>query len=264
MLYAWGAYSSNNSPAMSSHTDSEDPFLITQDLEIRSILRLLQRHAALVRMYVRGNADQSIITTILAFNEETGRIIVDCSQEAELNELLTKAPEVIFDTQLDHVNIHFSAQGLESTTYDGLPAISFPSPAALRRVQRREFYRVDVPLGEPASCTIPVPQADQTLRHVELALKDISSGGVALLDKDNSVPHENGRVFNNARLTLPEVGEVTVDLEVLRIHTNVLPNKKEVVELGCKFVNIPNATLNVIQSYIGRLERRLNAKRRGY
>lgn len=250
---------------MQSPTDpDEDPFLLTSELEIRSILRSVRRHAALMRMFIHGNPDQSIMTTILATDDETGCFIVDCSPDAELNERLIKAAAVNFDTQIDRINIQFSGSGLQACTHEGLPAISIPYPGSLRRVQRREFYRVEIPVGEPASCTIQIVEPGKTPRRAEVKMKDISAGGLALLDTDNRLPHQSGTTFRGVRLTLPEVGETTVDLEVLRVHTLILPNKKEIVELACKFTNVSNATEMLVQGYIGRLERRLNAKRRGF
>lgn len=249
-------------PSNSKHDD--DPFVLTAPLEIRSILRSMQRHAALVRMYVKGNSDQSIMTTVLAFDQANGRVIVDCSPDSELNQRLLRAETVMFETQLDRISVSFAAHNLQACTHDGLPAISFPLPESVRRVQRREFYRVEIPLNEPASCTIPITSPQGGAMRAVIKLKDISAGGVALLDNENLLPHEPGMQFRDARLTLPEVGEVTVDLDVLRVHTIELPNKKEIVELGCKFVNLSNASMMLIQSYIGQLERRLNAKRRGF
>lgn len=250
---------------MPSPADQDnDPFLITSELEIRSILRSIQRHASLLRMYIRGNTDQSTMTTILALDDESQRVILDCSPDAGLNARLAKAKAIVFDTQVDHVNIHFQGDALESCMHDDLPAFSMPFPKTLRRIQRREFYRVDIPVGEPASCTISVTKPGGTTRQVVVRMKDISGGGVALLDMESQLPHQAGMTFKDVLLTLPEAGEATVDLAVLRIHTETLPNKKEIVELACEFIDIPNATAMLVQNYIGRLERRLNAKRNGF
>jgi len=215
-------------------------------------------------MYIRGNPDQSIMTTILAFDDTTGRIIVDSSPDTLLNQRLVNAPAVIFDTQVDGININFTAQELEHTTHEGLPAIAAPLPETIRRIQRREFYRVEIPVGEPASCTIPVVERGRPPRQAVVRMKDISVGGLALIDTDNELPHESGRIFRDVVLSLPEVGEATVNLDVLRTRSIVRPNKKEIIELACRFVEPSNATAALIQNYIGRLERRLNAKRRGY
>lgn len=242
----------------------DDPFLITSDLEIRSVLRSIQRSASLVRMYARGNPDQSIMTTILDLDDEAQSLIVDCSPNDELNDSLVRAPGVVFDTQVDHVSIHFTGQNLTRTTHDGLPAISLPYPEAVRRLQRREFYRVDIPMGEPLSCVVPCIEPGKPLRRTEIRVKDLSIGGLALVDGDSQLPHQPGMTFKNVVLRLPETGELTVDLVVLRVHVSELPNKKEIVELGCRFEGLSNADETLIQHYIGRLERRLNAKRRGF
>ena len=221
---------------MSSLPDTEeDPFLITSPLAIRALLRSIQRHSSLLRMYISGNPDQSLITTILALDDSEQRVIVDCSKDTDFNERLTHARAVVFDTQLDQIHVHFVAQNIRQATYADLPALSFPFPDSVRRVQRREFYRVEIPMGEPATCVVTLANPGKSPRKVNVRMRDISAGGIALLDPDNVLPHEPGSTLKDAQLTFPEVGEVTVDLEVLRIHTTVLPNKKEIVELACKF-----------------------------
>src|SRR5690554_5777739 len=92
----------------------EDPFLITSELEIRSVLRSIQRSASLVRMYARGNPDQSIMTTILDLDDAARRLVVDCSPNNDLNTSLIRAPSVEFDTHVDHVSIHFTGAGLQN------------------------------------------------------------------------------------------------------------------------------------------------------
>lgn len=242
----------------------DDPFLLTSELEIRSVLRSIRRHETLLRMYTHGNSDQSIMTTILALDDDAQRLIVDASSDDALNLRLSKSSAVLFETRLDSVNIHFEGGELQSIVHDELPAFSLPYPKTLRRIQRREYYRVDIPVGEPAACTILVTEPGQTPRSVAVRMKDLSAGGVALLDMDSLLPHESGTTFKNAVLTLPEAGEATVDLTVLRVHTEVLPNQKEIVELGCEFSAPANSATMLIQNYIGRLERRLNAKRHGF
>lgn len=242
----------------------DDPFLLTSELEIRSVLRSIQRHESLLRMYTRDNSDQSIMTTILDLDDDAQRLIVDASSDDALNLRLANSQAILFETRLDSVNIQFEGSELQSIIQDDLPAFSLPYPTTLRRIQRREFYRVDVPVGEPASCTVLISEPGQTPRHVAVRMKDLSAGGVALLDMDSLLPHENGITFKDAVLTLPETGEAIVDLTVRRIHTEVLPNKKEIVELGCEFTDPTNSATMLIQNYIGRLERRLNARRNGF
>jgi Predicted glycosyltransferase len=248
----------------SRNSNEEDPFLVTSELAVRSVLRSIQRNTSLLRMHLRDNPDQSIMTTILDLDDENRRVIVDSSPDAAFNARLANASEVLFDTQIEQVSVSFAASGLQNTTFEGLPAMSFPFPGAVRRVQRREFYRVEVPMGEPATCTLSVAEFRRSPLRAVVKIKDLSAGGVALLDTKNELPHDSGITFKGARLTLPEVGDVTVDLEVLRVHRVELPNKKELFELGCKFVDLSKSSAQLVQNYIGRLERRLIAKSRGF
>src|SRR5690606_22843612 len=154
-----------------------------------------------------------------------------------LNTRLTRAPSIIFDTQVDHVNIHFSGGNLERTTYEGAPALALPYPTALRRIQRREYYRVEIPLGEPISCVVPYVEPGKPLRRARVAVKALSAGGPALIHTGAQLPHQAGSTFDGVVLTLPELGVVTVNRTGLRVHKHKLPAIEEVVEQGFKFVD---------------------------
>ena len=102
-------------PSTSEH--DEDPFLLTAPLEIRSILRTVRRHAALVRMYVKGNPDLSIMTTVLAFDEGASAEVVDegrtgflCRDEAHMAEMIERVPELDRVACRAAVENHFSAE----------------------------------------------------------------------------------------------------------------------------------------------------------
>jgi hypothetical protein len=65
-------------------------------------------------------------------------------------------------------------------------------------------------------------------------------------------------------LLLPEVDTVVTNLRIVRAQDDVLPDGKERRQVGCAFVQLPNAMQILVQHYIGVLERNLNAKRRGF
>lgn len=243
--------------------DDEDPFLVTSDLEIRSILRTLQRQEILVRMFAAQNPTLSVMTTILGFDEDWSNVYVEASSDDSTNERLQQAVVIEFETQVNQASVSFTTGRVALCEYAGGPAFRFPLPASITRVQRREFFRVQIPAGEPINCMIPIVEKGQAPRRAFAKVKDISAGGVALLDVDNMLPHEPGITFREARLNLPELGPAVVDLAVVRVNYREL-DRRRVAELGCQFIDPSSSSSVLIQSYISRLERRMIARMRGF
>lgn len=248
--------------ATASTPDEDDPYLVTSRLEIRSLLRAIEQKRALLRMHVRGRT-MAIITTILEIDDQNNDLIVDNSAEEEFNRRITTAEEVSFETNLDKVRIHFSSPKVTPCLQDDRPALRVPIPDSLTRIQRREFYRVDVPVTKPARCTMPIKD-EKGSRNITFTVKDISAGGIAVVDNNHLLDETAGTLYKGCRLLLPEIGTVISDMRVVRAQDEELSNGKERRQVGCKFVQLPNSMQIMVQHYIGMLERNLNAKRRGF
>lgn len=242
--------------------NEDDPYLVWSKYEIFSLLRAIQVKGALLRMHIPGR-DVAIITTILEVDNETNTLVVDNSADDDFNRRIVKAEEISFDTMLDKIRIQFSVGEAAACMYDKRPAIRVPIPDALTRIQRREYYRIDIPATAPAFCDFTLAGSSGT-KTVTLEIKDISAGGISVQDHDRSLEHTQGSIFTGCRMQLPESGTVVCDLRLMRALNVTLPNGKETWHLGCKFIELPGAMNIIVQNYIGKLERKLNAKRRGF
>jgi c-di-GMP-binding flagellar brake protein YcgR len=257
------------------HDEPEDDYLVTSRLEIRSILRAIERNKALLRMQITGSS-VGMVTTILKVEDDG--VIVDSTRNESINRrLVANNEQVKLETNLDRVLIRFYAGRVNDCTYDEAPALRMQFPERLIRIQRREHYRIDIPAGNPAKCTVPQGSAGRkseiTLevrdiswrdqKDVTVDLKDISAGGLSILSFSDELPHEKGMIYTHCRVDLPDVGAITVSLKVVQSRTEVQANGKERVLIGCAFVNPDRGAQQDIQRYINVLERKLIAKRRG-
>jgi len=242
--------------------DENDPFLVTSKLEIQAILRSIEVKRALLRMHVQGSM-VAIITTILEIDPASRTLLVDNSTDEEFNRRIAQAKKVSFETNLDKVSIQFSVPQVTPCMQGNLPALELNFPGSLRRVQRREYYRVDVPITEPASCTVTLA-GDSGMKTIVLDIKDISAGGISVFDNAHALDNSLGTLYLDCRLELPEAGTVVTSLRVMRSQDERLNNGKETRLLGFQFFELPNPMNFIVQQYIGKLERKLNAKRRGF
>lgn len=240
-------------------THTNEDFLLNSYLEIRALLRSAQNQGTLLRMYTR-NDTLALVTTLLDIDDDTQSIIVDNSADEAFNRRLLQADSVSFEAMLNKVRIVFTSNGAQACTHDQRPALRLPFPNTMQRVQRRDFYRVEVPITVAALAAIP------QLKYgiANLVLKDISAGGLALIDEVHILDDTPGTLYNDCTLTLPDTGQVITDLQVRRSHDIVLPSGKTTKIIGCQFINLANPMLILVQNFIGRLERKLNARFHGF
>lgn len=250
------------SPTTDSWLDHDDPTLVTSPLEITQILEVLRDQNTLISVHIDGGA-HTIITTLLDIDERQGSIVMDAAREPRINNRAAHADEMHFSAALDRIQVRFSTGPAALAQYEGKPALRFGIPNTMRRIQRREFYRVATPTNGPAQCTVCLAPSLQDDTTITLNLKDISAGGVALIDNSKQLDVTMGTVYNDCVVTLPEVGTITVTLRVVQAFDNTLHNEKAVRYVGCAFVNPNGVTTNTVQRYIGLLERKLGAKRFG-
>lgn len=238
--------------------NTDDTFLISSYLEIRSLLRAVQNQGTLLRMHTK-NHTLALVTTLLDIDDDTQSIIVDNSPDDAFNRRLVQAGSVSFEAMLDKVRIVFTSAGAQACVHDQRPALQLPFPESMQRVQRRESYRVDIPVTMSALATIFNPDANITC----LVIKDISAGGVSLIDDANTLNNTPGTIYRNCSISLPDVGQIVTDLQIRRSHDITLPSGKKACIIGCQFINLSNPKRIQVQNFIGRLERKLNARFQG-
>ena len=232
-------------------------FEIASRREIISLLRGIGQKNQLIRMLIQGESDVCV-TSILDVDEPHNVVILDSSIDLDQNKRVAGAERLSFETTLDKVRILFGAEKVEATVYEGNPAFKMAVPPTLIRLQRREFYRISTPVTNPVRVSIPLPDDVGTVNSFPLA--DISCGGIAMLDNRMMLGDAIGRVFANCRIDLPEIGQVTTDLQIRNSLDLTLLNNKTNRRLGCEFQNIPRGMLAHVQRYITRLERERNAR----
>ena len=244
---------------------ADDPFAITSALEIHALMRSIQNNRGLIQMQAQGGS-ASIVTAILAVDPASNSFVVDNSSDEKLNQRIAGANAIMFETVLDGVRIQFIGRNVKVCNHEGAPAFELTLPDSLTRLQRRENYRIDIFVSEPAICTFTLRQKDANKTTIlkKLTIKDISAGGISVWDNEHILDDGQSTTYAACRLELPEVGIVEADLRVVQTIDSTFSNEKERRLIGLKFVNLPGVMQTKVQNYIRTLERKLIAKKRGY
>lgn len=233
--------------------------------EIVALLRQIGEKHQLVRMLVKGEADVCV-TTVLEVDPDTDTMVLDRSIERMQNERILDAGKVRCETTLDKIRILFTADNLRPTLFQGEAALRADIPPTLIRLQRREYYRMETPVSNPVRVIIPLPPevaATFGAGTGVFPLHDISCGGIAVLDNKLQLGTTIGAQLPNCRIELPEIGPVTVTLEIRNSLDLTLLNNKSNRRIGLQFVDISRGGAAAVQRYITKLERERNARLAG-
>jgi c-di-GMP-binding flagellar brake protein YcgR len=241
--------------------DDYGKYLLQSRKEILFILRALQERGALITVYFNQGSD-FLLTTLLAVEGEDA-LVFDPGSSAEMNRKALAADKLIFITSHDKVKIQFTVSRLEKTRHEGREAFRTAVPETLLRLQRREYYRLTAPVGQPLKCLIPLRLADGSRTTVETTVIDISGGGLAVMAPPEGVEFETDHLFEDCRVELPEVGSVMAALRVRSVFEITLRSGTKVKRCGCQFVHLPGPMLTLIQRYILRIERERKARESG-
>ena len=244
---------------MSQNTNvpSPDPYRVDSLQEVDKILLQLLRQGVLLRMH-DSNDHHSVITTLLDIDFEHDTIVIDSAAQQTINEQLLANKMAYFEAILDSVSVKFQVASLYTTTFEDRPALAGALPNFLYRIQRRETFRVRPTLGNTAHCAITLHGQVHTFD-----VYDISSTGLALIDPNGLLTDHIQQTLPDCELTLPHIGVVTVDLQLVRAQSQLLGTGKKRPLVGCAFSHIEANPQIRIQNFIMAEERLQIARDRG-
>jgi c-di-GMP-binding flagellar brake protein YcgR len=236
-----------------AHDDLMARCTLTSRAEIVFQLRAIQKRKLLVNLDIQGSR-QIVVTSVLAVNEANNSVILDSARGDVLNQDLLSGKGAEFITQLDGVSISFMTGPVTLCTYDKLPALKIAIPKSMIRLQRREHFRVTLPIARPVKCLVPT-EIDGLPETLATHIVDISRGGVALADVSGRLGNETGTILRNCRLLLPEQDAVFTTLEVRNSAQIRRPNGSFQTRLGCRFVDLSPESAIRLQRFVTETER---------
>ncbi len=219
--------------------------------DIVATMRALSRRRAFVTAYGAQTSD-CIVTAVLAVHAGDDALVFDFGGDQAATERVLGAGDVRFVTQLDHIRVQFVAPVVGTFVYDEAPAFVTRIPDVMQRLQRRDWYRVHIPLSAPVAMTL-APDASNPDCMAALHVLDLSCGGVRLGSVPAILGISEDVVYRECRINLPALGAVVCDVRVVRVVSDDTKSGSCVV-VGA-FVDMPPSATTLLQRYINRLER---------
>nr|WP_238484597.1 flagellar brake protein [Rahnella bonaserana] len=237
---------------------SKESFAKRNTLAILSVLRDLKKNQTLVMVsHSRGQ----FISKILDVDADNHQFLFDLGSSDYENGLAMEADTLNFVAEPAGAKVEFSCSKVRQVTYEGLPTFTCDVPPVLYSIQRREYFRVNVPWLPDYRCSGKLPDTTDFAYRV----RDISLGGLGL-EIDGMTPPEisSGALLKDSLIELAELGKFKVDLQYIgAMPRKSVSNKGETVStqrLSFKFPNLSPAQERDLQRAIFELEKQQHMK----
>ncbi len=239
-------------------SDGEDnEFRVRTDREIRSILNGIAQDGARAALYY-GEGNNFLLTTVLKVNEQG--IWLDVGSIETDNQRVLRSNKIIFISSRHQVKIQFVANRIENVLLENRAAFFLHLPDSLLRIQRREYFRLTAPVSNPLKCIIPVfppitlVEPDTHIARREVTIMDISGGGIALVCEAHDTELQPGAIYEDCRISLPDIGTISVTVKVKNSFEVTLRNGQISKRAGCEFVHLGGEASTLLQRYVVQLQ----------
>ncbi|CNI27398.1 MULTISPECIES: flagellar brake protein [Yersinia] len=241
---------------------SKENFVKTNKLAICAILRDLKKNdTAVMVIHARGQ----FISRILDVVPETNQFIFDFGSVAHENIAALAANQLTIIAEPTGAKIEFICNPLKEIKYLSLPAFSTVIPESLYFIQRREYFRVNIPQWPAYYCSGKFADGSK----FSYTLADVSLGGMGLYAvKGSEFPVQDCGILRDVSVDLCGFGIFKLDLQFIRaIDKQVVNNKGEtltVQRLSFKFPRLSPIQEKGLQRAIFELEKQQTAKARKF
>ncbi|MBB5018233.1 c-di-GMP-binding flagellar brake protein YcgR [Chitinivorax tropicus] len=243
-----------NQPAPITDVGDIRQFELSSVFDIAHALKQLMTRHDLVAVYF-NQGERFSLTSILDVDQAGKTFIIDESGSPDVNRCLAQSDRNLFVATPEGIKHQFSCGQIHQVVFKGRPAFKVPFPAHIIKLQRREFFRLLTPIAHPITVTI----RDHPSGKLDVPLHDLSLGGMCL----GLTPRNDFNLLDryaDCTLDLPGFGQLRFGLEVRNKRVERLHQGKEVLWVGCQFLNLSTAQENQLQRYITQLQMEQKAR----
>lgn len=230
--------------------DDFSKYAVSWKKEIVFILRAVMEKGELVSAYF-NRGESFLLTAIVGVDADREVVYLDFGANEAMNRKILDSDRIIFVSTHEKVKIQFTAAHIEKVLFEGRDSFKIPLPESLIKLQRREFFRVTTPIINPLKCIVPLPDN----RKIEVAIVDISIGGIGIILPPADTAMEPGMTFPGCHLILPDIGNIITTMEIRNVFEVTLRNGLKTKRAGCQFIDLSANMQSMIQRYIIKVER---------
>ncbi len=236
---------------------SYDIYKVSGHKEIELLMRDILNANGPVYLYDQDGHPLAC-TQMLGIDPTTQSISLAKTSDPEAFEAIKALSHVVFVSVLHHVKVQCRFKNARVTKHHDDVALVFDLPEVVIRLQRRNFFRVNVDEQFTVSILTPLPGAPDTMCEVT----DLSVGGCAIVGNAPALfKLKINDEIRDCELHLPGSPPIFVDLQIRSMTLSY--DQQSAIKLGCMFVALTGAQSSLFQRFVTYAERIQRAKRAG-
>lgn len=206
--------------------------------------------------------NQSFLTTIVEIDSKNNLLALDCAPNEQLNRALLGSPKVLFRTEVEGVKASFTGKNIRQEKIGGHNALVMNMPDSMFWLQRREYYRVKVPMSHESSlCEIRFMTdfedgSESEERVGQFRVLDVSIRGFCFLNTQAEFKEllEPETHIAHCSIHLNDGSYDRVEFEVRYLSEVKISSSTTYYRVGCRFTQISHSFEHSIQRYIQSIE----------
>lgn len=240
---------------MNLPTDAElDRFASTAPREIIYNLQRLIHDGERITVTF-GEGSEGMLTVLLDVDEAQGVLYFDWGGAESVNRRLLAAERVNFVAAPHGIRNQFVCGKVWQAEYKKRPAFVTRLPTRYVRLQRREFFRLALPLTRRLTCRFTHPDG----RTVALPVSDIGIGGVGIEQSGLDLALAAGTLLDGGHLDLDAHARIDTRFE-LRYQSIVQHGGKHLTRVGLAFHGTGAAQEVALQKYLTAVQKDMRAR----
>jgi len=220
---------------------------VTSATRIRAVLHQLKHDHELLCATVPGCKDKAN-TAILGIKEQRGVFYLDELSAVSAHQSLLKCGKLRIECRLRGMQLQFAARLLKSGTDGGLALYEMALPKAMRRLQRRENFRLRLSPG--LSVPVRIPNLEGETVNGEAF--DLSASGVGAFLHTRTIPRR-GQILAGVTLSLPRTRPIQTKLEIRFARQNPA---QHMLRIGSRFVGLDRKQERQIAQFLAEQQRK--------
>lgn len=219
-------------------------------LEIRALLKQFALAAVPLTLHA-GDAPQPVVGRVLRLDVKAGTFSFGDGSAGTVGNPPSLAGRKLFVASQAGARLQFAIDSPVVLAEDERAGYIVPFPEQVLKLQRREFNRLEAPLGRSYIATFSLDG-----RTHEIHLYDLSLGGVGLrTTPQDAEPLHVGRILPQVKVEFGTAGVFVVDIEIRLRRAFSSGLLGEQVHIGCRMLNLNPASKARLRSLLARLER---------
>ena len=199
---------------------------------------------------------ESFLTILIDIDEDTGLLYFDWGGTESLNKKFLDSERNFFICSPGGIRNQFMVGKVWEAQVDKRRAFATRLPKRYMRLQRREFFRLTLPITQRPQCAVHSEQHQQPKTY---PVVDIGIGGVGFEVPNGSFDYVSGEILIGSVIDLGTFGRITVDLNV-RYTARLTRGGKETARMGCSFVKLSGAMEHSLQRFLTHIQREAKAR----